>query len=195
MSEKNSFGRRTWDKEEFSKQGALRREKEQNKTIEKVEGVSQIDRDSLNFNKDLNKRQVIASNVVSTRGKSFGFYCEVCDLTFKDNLKYVDHLNSKPHLIRSGELNQQIEVTLDDVKQRYEMLVKKMEEQQNDDEKYDIKKRIAKRQAFEEELKRKRQTKKPKPVEQKTNVSTNNNDKDDNMMSMMGFSGFGSTKK
>lgn len=191
MSDKNSFGRRTWDREEYAKQAQLRREQQQNKTIEAVEGHKSISRDALNFNTDLNKRQVIASNVVSTRGKSFGFYCEVCDLTFKDNLKYVDHLNSKPHLIRSGELNKEVDVSLDEVKQRYEMLVKKVDEMLNESEKYDIKKRIAKRQAFEEELKQKKLSKKNSKKKQETVDDS----QDDEMTKLMGFGGFGSTKK
>lgn len=191
MSDKNLFGRRTWDREEYAKQAQLRREQQQNKTIEAVEGHKSISRDALNFNTDLNKRQVIASNVVSTRGKSFGFYCEVCDLTFKDNLKYVDHLNSKPHLIRSGELNTEVDVSLDEVKQRYEMLVKKVDEMMNESEKYDIKKRIAKRQAFEEELKQKKLAKKNSKMKQDTVDDT----QDDEMTRLMGFGGFGSTKK
>lgn len=191
MSDKNSFGRRTWDREEYAKQAQLRREQQQNKTIEAVEGHKSISRDALNFNTDLNKRQVIASNVVSTRGKSFGFYCEVCDLTFKDNLKYVDHLNSKPHLIRSGELNKEVDVSLDEVKQRYEMLVKKVDEMMNESEKYDIKKRIAKRQTFEEELKQKKLAKKNSKKKQETVDDS----QDDEMTKLMGFGGFGSTKK
>ena len=28
------------------------------------------------------------------KGKSAGFYCELCDLTYKDSFSYLDHLNS-----------------------------------------------------------------------------------------------------
>lgn len=191
MSEKNSFGRRTWDREEYAKQAKIRRERQQNKSIEVVEGHKSVSRDALNFDNDLNKRQVITSNVVSTRGKSFGFYCEVCDLTFKDNLKYVDHLNSKPHLIRSGELNKEINVTLDEVKSRYEVLVQKVDEMMNQSEKYDIKKRIAKRQAFEDELKQKKLAKK-KASKNKDETAS---EEGDEMSRLMGFGNFGSTKK
>lgn len=191
MSEKNSFGRRTWDREEYAKQAKIRWERQQNKSIEVVEGHKSVSRDALNFDNDLNKRQVITSNVISTRGKSFGFYCEVCDLTFKDNLKYVDHLNSKPHLIRSGELNKEINVTLDEVKSRYEVLVQKVDEMMNQSEKYDIKKRIAKRQAFEDELKQKKLAKK-KASKNKDETAS---EEGDEMSRLMGFGNFGSTKK
>jgi len=188
----NAFGRRTWDREEYAKQAQLRREQQQNKDLTPIEGHKSISRDSLNFHSDLNKRQIITSNVVSTRGKSFGFYCEVCNLTFKDNLKYVDHLNSKPHLIRSGETSQEQHVTLQEVKDRYEMLVKKLDEQMSEGEKYDIKKRIAKRQAFEEELKIKKQRKKALKRQQN---EESQDEGDDEMKKLMGFGGFGSTKK
>lgn len=191
MSEKNSFGRRTWDREEYAKQAKIRWERQQNKSIEVAEGHKSVSRDALNFDNDLNKRQVITSNVISTRGKSFGFYCEVCDLTFKDNLKYVDHLNSKPHLIRSGELNKEINVTLDEVKSRYEVLVQKVDEMMNQSEKYDIKKRIAKRQAFEDELKQKKLAKK-KASKNKDETAS---EEGDEMSRLMGFGNFGSTKK
>lgn len=194
MSDKNSFGRRTWDKEEYAKQAKQRYEQQQNKSIEVVEGHKPVSRDTLNFNTDLNKRQVIASNIVSTRGKSFGFYCEVCDLTFKDNLKYVDHLNSKPHLIRSGEVNKEKTVTLNEVKERYELLVKKLDERLNESEKYDIKKRIAKRLAFEEELKQRKLAKK-RAKRSKSDHVIQTNDGDDEMAKLMGFGGFGSTKR
>lgn len=49
---------------------------------------------------DLN-RKVLATGVNSYKqGKQFGFYCEICNMTFKDNLQYIDHLNHKTHQIK-----------------------------------------------------------------------------------------------
>ena len=36
---------------------------------------------------------------VGKKGKGAGYYCEACDLTYKDLLQWVDHLNSKQHLV------------------------------------------------------------------------------------------------
>lgn len=194
MTDKGDFGRRTWDREEYAKLAQERWEAEKEK---KTKGLTQaedhvpISRDSLNFSANLNKRQVVTGEIVRTRGKAFGFYCEVCDLTFKDNLKFVDHLNSKPHLIRSGELNKDIHVTIEQVKERYDLLCKKLDASMGDQEKYDIKDRIEKRRKFEEEQKLLRKAKK----QQKREEQTSTLDTKDPMAAMLGFSGFGSTKK
>ncbi|KAL8738513.1 MAG: hypothetical protein Q9190_007994, partial [Brigantiaea leucoxantha] len=44
-----------------------------------------------------------AGSVNSKRGRGAGFYCPDCDLTYKDNLQFVDHLNSKQHLFATGQ--------------------------------------------------------------------------------------------
>jgi U4/U6.U5 tri-snRNP component SNU23 len=62
------------------------------------------------------------------RGKGAGFYCEVCDLTFKDNLQFVEHLNSKQHLVASGESGEVRRAGLEEVKERFEWLKRKREE-------------------------------------------------------------------
>jgi U4/U6.U5 tri-snRNP component SNU23 len=31
---------------------------------------------------------------LGNKGKTAGFYCETCDLTYKDSFSYLDHLNS-----------------------------------------------------------------------------------------------------
>ncbi|KAJ8613057.1 hypothetical protein MRB53_037109 [Persea americana] len=46
---------------------------------------------------------------VGKRGRGAGFYCEACDLTFKDNLQLVEHLNSRQHLLAIGRLRKKEE--------------------------------------------------------------------------------------
>ena len=71
---------------------------------------------------------VIAGAGQGKRGKGAGFYCECCDLTYKDNLQFVEHLNSKAHLVASGETGEVRRATLQDVKDRFEYLKRKREE-------------------------------------------------------------------
>jgi len=41
------------------------------------------------------KRELVAPTVsLGIKGKSAGFYCETCDVTYKDSMSYLDHLNS-----------------------------------------------------------------------------------------------------
>ena len=63
------------------------------------------------------------------RGKSAGFYCEVCDLTFKDNLQWVEHLNSRQHMVATGQSGEVRKASLEEVKARFEFLKRKRDEE------------------------------------------------------------------
>lgn len=84
----------------------------------------------LNVADQVGKTQlVVAGAGQGKRGKSAGFYCDACDLTYKDNLQYVEHLNSKQHLLATGETGEVKRATLDDVKERFEYLKRKRDEE------------------------------------------------------------------
>lgn len=103
----SNFGRRTWNKEDYiSDKSSTRNENEHLESLSdeqlrllklKYTDYNQLMKDST---KGLNQR-ILFSNVSQyKKGKQFGFYCDICNLTFKDTLQFVDHLNSKPHQIR-----------------------------------------------------------------------------------------------
>jgi U4/U6.U5 tri-snRNP component SNU23 len=49
------------------------------------------------------KRELVAPTMsLGNKGRSAGFYCEACDLTFKDSNSYLDHLNSSGRIILFG---------------------------------------------------------------------------------------------
>ncbi|CDO94159.1 unnamed protein product [Kluyveromyces dobzhanskii CBS 2104] len=102
-----SFGRRTWDREEYAENSSA--------VSPKQSLLLSLDEDQLralkhrytNFNasleynlKDVNKKTLSANVSHHKKGKQFGFYCELCDLTFKDTLQFINHLNHKSHTIR-----------------------------------------------------------------------------------------------
>ncbi|KAF2149365.1 hypothetical protein K461DRAFT_281726 [Myriangium duriaei CBS 260.36] len=72
---------------------------------------------------------VPAGSAVGKRGKGAGFYCDACDLTFKDNLQFVEHLNSKQHLVATGQTGEVRRATLEDVRERLEYLKRKRDEE------------------------------------------------------------------
>ncbi|KAH3683059.1 hypothetical protein WICPIJ_005968 [Wickerhamomyces pijperi] len=208
MAEKLTFGRRTWDREEYAE---LARKRKQGLLPTDVNSKKLKPTTSLDFTKDLNKLTVITSQVTRTRGKAFGFYCEVCDLTYKDNLKYVDHLNSKVHFYKlqerdgkdDGSANKTI--TLEDVKKRYDMLCLKLDQLQEKEmqssgkaDEFDVLKRIEQKK-IEEQDKRDQGIRRAKEKEEKKKLQDDsdklNNGLDENVMEMMGITGFGSTKK
>ncbi|KAI5284781.1 hypothetical protein KEM52_002744 [Ascosphaera acerosa] len=65
---------------------------------------------------------VPAGAAVGKRGRGAGFYCEACDLTFKDNLQFVEHLNSKQHLVNTGQSGMVQRATLLEVRERLRFL-------------------------------------------------------------------------
>ena len=76
---------------------------------------------------------VPAGSAIGKRGKGAGFYCDACDLTFKDNLQFVEHLNSKQHLVATGQTGEVKRATLEDVKERLEYLKRKRDEEKTRD--------------------------------------------------------------
>lgn len=140
--------RKTWDRDEY----AARAEQRDQKTREEgkaryeaaLEGKKYIRRAStpedardtearkarLNVADRVGKTQLVPAGAgQGKRGKSAGFYCDACDLTFKDNLQFVEHLNSKQHLVATGESGEVRRVGLEEVKERFEWLKRKREEE------------------------------------------------------------------
>ena len=50
--------------------------------------------------------------------KMAGFYCKVCDKSFRDSNAFLDHCNTKFHLSKMGVSNRAVKATADDVKQK-----------------------------------------------------------------------------
>ncbi|MCJ1455629.1 hypothetical protein MMC28_005984 [Mycoblastus sanguinarius] len=71
---------------------------------------------------------VPAGAATGKRGKGAGFYCADCDLTYKDNLQFVEHLNSKQHLVATGQSGEVRRATLEEVRERLEWLSQKRRE-------------------------------------------------------------------
>ncbi|KAH0839118.1 hypothetical protein AYO21_04711 [Fonsecaea monophora] len=176
--------RRTWDRSEYEakakKEQEERREEAKARYEAKLEGKKwhkPVDFSSLESTTARGSRLDVASMVgkstivpagarVGRRGKGAGFYCEACDLTYKDNVQYIEHLNSKQHLINTGQSGQVKRATLQDVRERLEML-KARKRQQEEEAKMlgelDIQARIKKAEEIDaaerEEKRRKRNEK------------------------------------
>lgn len=196
MAERNSaYGqpasdtdfRRTWDKEEYAAKAKAEEEKrkEEGKARyeAKLEGKKwhkHVDMSELDSTSARGSRLDVASMVgkttmipasagVGKRGKGAGFYCEACDLTYKDNVQYIEHLNSKQHLINTGQSGEVKRATLQDVKDRIELLKAKKRHREEEERKLgelDINARIKKAEELDaaerEEKRRKRNEKRRK---------------------------------
>lgn len=145
----------------------------------------------IDFNEGLNTLQLVpATASVGRRGKGAGFYCEVCNLTYKDSIQWIDHLNSKQHLYEIGETDGPRQSTLEDVQKRLKWLTERKRAQEKELD-YDINARISARKQLIERQKKKKKDRKRQKREEKVEGGG----QDDEMMAAMGFGGFGSTKK
>lgn len=140
--------RKTWDREEYAAKAAERERKEREEGKARHEAAvagkkyhrrastppdareTEARKARLNVADQVGKTQLVAAGATQgKRGKSAGFYCDACDLTYKDNLQFVEHLNSKQHLINTGESGEVRRATLEQVRERFEYLKRKRDEE------------------------------------------------------------------
>lgn len=196
-SDKDQYGRKTWDVEEFAE-----RAKNKGKYAE-VEDI-QV-KESINANKSsshmlhreklikslvdaISKYTLINPNNTSSRGKNkrFGFTCPVCLLTFRDNMALVDHFNSPQHIQKvtndtlkdeGGEDDDEREpleggVRHASVEEVESMLNTLLERRNNSKEaKKTMQQKIEARIQFERKVKEKRRLKQQRKKQKKANES------------------------
>jgi U4/U6.U5 tri-snRNP component SNU23 len=106
------------------------------------------------------------------RGAGAGFYCKDCDLTFKDNLQLVEHLNSKQHLIATGQSGEVKRATVEEVRMRLRALAHRKRVRDEEERKawqLDLGVRLKEREeqdAKEREEKRRKRNEKRRKVKQ-----------------------------
>ena len=182
----NSEGsfRKTWDREEYAAKAEERERKikEEGKARHQaaLEGKkyhrrastppdakeTESRRDRLDISAQVGKQTLVpAGSAVGKRGKGAGFYCDACDLTFKDNLQLVEHLNSRQHLVAIGQTGEVKRATVEEVRERLAWLKRKQEEEK-EAEVVDLGKRLEVRADLDEkardEKRRKRNEKRRK---------------------------------
>ncbi|WVQ93624.1 hypothetical protein IAU59_000700 [Kwoniella sp. CBS 9459] len=70
----------------------------------------------MDLNKNLNKTMLVQTGTTGKGPRGAGFYCEMCDRTFKDSLSYLDHINGRTHLRMLGMTTQVERSTLSQVR-------------------------------------------------------------------------------
>ncbi|KAJ2489854.1 U4/U6.U5 snRNP associated protein [Coemansia sp. RSA 2050] len=128
-----------------------------------------------------------------------GFYCKVCDVTVKDSLSYLDHINGKNH---QRMLNRSMKVateSVSDVLAKLQSLRELKRRQQAKDE-YSFQDQVIRRQQAEQQKRGKRREARRRRRQAKAGADNSKSpipdaDDDDGMGLAMEFASFGSTKK
>lgn len=139
--------RKTWDREEMAKKAKEREAKDREEAKERYEAKAagktyrrrastpddlkqtEARSERIDWSKMIGKQTLTsAAAAVGKRGRGAGAYCQACDLTFKDNIQYVEHLNSKQHLVATGQSGEVRRATLVEVRDRLRYLRRKRDE-------------------------------------------------------------------
>ncbi|EEP82322.1 hypothetical protein UREG_07187 [Uncinocarpus reesii 1704] len=172
--------RKTWDREAYAEKAAADEAKAKAESKARYEAkllgkkyYAPVDYSTLEATTSRARRLDVASLVgkttivpagaaVGKRGRGAGFYCADCDLTFKDNIQLVEHLNSKQHLIATGQSGEVVRAGVEDVRQRLRWLSHKRRMDAEEEKKageLDLNQRLKTREEEEEKEREERRRK------------------------------------
>jgi len=204
VSGKNDNFRRTWDREEYEKKAKERSEELEDDEDNDEDESSSKRRPSAPVKRELLKRRDYDVDLEANLGKSVvitkttplshtgGYYCNVCDCVVKDSVNFLDHINGKKHQRNLGMSMRVERSSLDQVQRRFELNKRKREEEkQKKGKEYDLEERMTVLREEEEQRKQQRKIAR-KEKKQKT---FDDGVIDPDLAAMMGFSGFGTSKK
>ncbi|KAK0241764.1 hypothetical protein EDD85DRAFT_820249 [Armillaria nabsnona] len=186
---------RMQDNEERMKKGKRPRKTTRRDDLPKPTELMKQREGSLELDKNLNKTMVVQNPGGRGPGQP-GFFCETCNRTYKDTTSYLDHVNSRAHLRAIGQTTKLERSTLEQVRARIALLRERTKDSVSA-KAFDFDQRLAevkaKELALREEKKAQKKAEKEKArLELAKEVSGG---QDNDLMEMMGFGGFGTTKK
>ena len=216
----NNF-RREWDKELFEQKAkerldaelALEEEREQSKTAPAPivqRAPLQRRTEDLALTKYVGARQVISGADALAGQYAGAYYCKVCECALRDSANYLAHINGRKHNRMLGMSMRAERSTLGEVKARLEA----HKQEKLDNELPPEQKAQQFLEAFDERLRAREEEERVAVAEQRRlkrarkeaavvetaagfdmSVAAEPNPEEDSMAAMMGFGGFGSSKK
>lgn len=180
------------------------------KPLDGTETHTEARRQVLDLSSRVGKTQLVAAGAgVGKRGRGAGFYCEACDLTFKDNIQWVEHINSAQHLRAIGQTAEVRAASAEEVHARIEEVWERLQELEREkttglQERIKIHEEDAEREREAKRIKRKeaeerRRAEREKEASAKMDygedVRIEGEHDEDDMMAAMGITGFGTTAK
>ncbi|XP_058189944.1 uncharacterized protein LOC131307458 [Rhododendron vialii] len=191
----NTF-RRKFDREEYLQRAREREEQEADGRFKSKSKGPPVQRKPLkhrdyevDLNSRLGKTQVVTP--IAPLSQQAGYFCSVCECVVKDSANFLDHINGKKHQRALGMSMRVERSSLEQVQERFERLKKRKDTEPFTEK--DLDERILKQQQEEEE--RKRQRRERKKEKKKEKAAEEEPELDPDVAAMMGFGGFGSSKK
>lgn len=188
--------RRKFDLEEYAEKARERERKEEEVARKSKSKGPPVQRKPLkhrdyevDLESRLGKTQVVTP--IAPLSQQAGYFCSVCECVVKDSANYLDHINGKKHQRALGMSMRVERASLEQVQCRFEKLKKRKTDVPFTEQ--DLDERILKQQQEEEE--RKRQRRERKKEKKKEKVEDEEIEIDPDVAAMMGFGGFGSSKK
>lgn len=198
--------RRTWDKSDFEDKAKERetKEKEDEESALDIKKRKRLERDPLHqglivqratlkprdyqidLAAKLNKTQVVS--LAMPLNQQAGYFCSVCDCVLRDSQSYLDHINGKYHNRALGMSMNVERSTTEQVRSRLEEVKKIKERGCGSDEVY-----VA--DGFNKEQLEKQEAEDRKHRRKNALDSEDEEEMDPEMAAMMGFGGFGTSKK
>lgn len=191
MSQRPDDHRRKWDKKEYERKALDRIQKDDDKDEMPVAREPLRRREyKVDLDSKLGKSVVI--NKATPSSQSGGYYCDVCDCVVKDSINFLDHINGKKHQRNLGMSMKISRSTLDQVKERFQLNKKKIEQKQKQ-QGYELDTRVKELDEAQEKYKQQLKEKKKRKHEEAFGEAIEGAPSD--IAALMGFSGFGGGKK
>lgn len=218
--------RKNWDLDEYAAKAKDREAKEKEESKARYEAklagkkyykpmtgdetYTSARRNILDVSAQVGKTQLVPAGAgVGKRGRSAGFYCEACDLTFKDNKQFVEHLNTTQHLVNTGQTTEVRRATVEEVRERIDFYVRRKEDLEKEKatslhDRLQLREEELEKEAEERRQKRRDDAEKKRLEKEKAAVVKTEYGEDlriegehdeDDMMAQMGITGFGTSKK
>jgi len=148
----------------------------------------------LGLDKNLGKTMVVQNPGGRGAGQP-GFFCETCNRNYRDTTGYLDHINSRAHLRAIGQTTKIERSTLAQVQARIAFLREKTKAASTAKE-FDFAQRLAEIRTKERDARLEKKAAKQAEKERKRmEMIQEPTGADAEMAAMMGFGGFGSSKK
>uniref|UniRef100_A0A0K0CWK7 Matrin-type domain-containing protein n=1 Tax=Angiostrongylus cantonensis TaxID=6313 RepID=A0A0K0CWK7_ANGCA len=189
--------RRKWDQKKAIERLKAEKLEQAIKSGQKPKEEPKVKRELLkarDYKVDLESKlgRSVVINKTTPAAETGGYYCDVCDCVVKDSINFLDHINGKNHQRNMGMSMKIRRSTLEEVKERFKLKLAEKEQEKKQRNMEEILGDVCEEEAKMNDYKKE---KKAEQRKRKLIESAPDEGIDPELQAMMGFGGFGTTKK